>query len=174
MKRKKFSYVTICVIILALMLALPGCLFTKLMTTRFENPTFSFRGFELVEASQNRAIVNFLFTAHNPNHAGLKNVTCSYDLFVEGRKFLTGNDIPLTLNPKGDTEITVPATIVYTDLFPALQSVVLLLLSRQKSIPIEIEAVFSGKPAIYGKAGKEESVFFDVKLNKTVDVPLPR
>ena len=160
------------VVILALILALPGCTFTKLMTSRFENPTFTYTGSVLVEASQGRAILNFLFIAHNPNEAGLKNVTCSYELFVEGNKFLTGNDIPLTLDPKGDTEITVPATIAYADLYPVLGSVVRRILSGQKTIPITIIAVFSGKPALISEAEKETPISFERRLIKTADIPL--
>jgi len=172
----KYSYslihAVILAVILALILALPGCTYTKLMTTRFEKPTFTYTGSELVEASQGRAIVNFLFIAHNPNEAGLKNVTCSYELFVEEKKFLTGKDILLTLDPKGDTEITVPATIVYADLYPVLGSVVRRILSGQKTIPITINAVFSGKPAIYSEAGKETPITFEKRLIKTADIPL--
>ena len=170
----RFSYRIIPLVILTLILVLPGCTFTKLITTRFEKPTFTYRGSELVEASQNRAIVNFLFTAHNPNEAGLKNVTCSYELFVEGKKFMTGNDIPLELDPKGDTDITVPATIAYADLFPVLGSVVRLILSGQKTIPITVDAVFSGKPAILSEAGKEEQISFETRLTRTTDIPLPQ
>ncbi len=173
MDSMKFSFSIIRVVLLALVLALPGCTYVKLMTTRFEKPTFTYTGSELVEASQSNAIVNFLFSAHNPNEAGLKNVTCSYELFVEGKKFLTGNDIPLTLTPHGDTDIKVPATIAYADLFPVLGSVVRLILSGQKTIPVTIEAVFSGKPAIYGEAGKEEPVSFEMKMTRTADIPLP-
>lgn len=162
------------VVILALILALPGCTFTKLMTIRFEKPTFTYRGAELVETSQSGAIVNFLFTAHNPNEAGLKNITCSYELFVEGKKFMTGNDVPLTLDPKGETAIKVPATIAYADLFPVLGSVVRLILSGRKTIPITIDAVFSGKPALYSEAGKDEPISFEIKLSKTADIPLPQ
>ena len=162
------------VIILTLIVVLSGCTFTKLMTARFEKPTFTYSGSELVEVSQSRAIVNFLFTAHNPNEAGLKNVTCSYEIFVEGKKLLTGNDILLTLNPKGDTDIKVPATIAYSDLFPVLGSVLRLILSGQKTIPVTIDAVFSGKPAIYSAAGKEEPISFEERLTKTADIPLPQ
>ena len=79
---------------------------------------------------------------------------------------MTGNDLPLELNPKGDTEIKVPATIAYADLFPVLGSVVRLILSGQKTIPITIDAVFSGKPAIYSKAGKEEPISFETKIDQ--------
>lgn len=174
MKNMKPSYTMIRVVILTLILALPGCAFTKLITTRFEKPTFTYRGAELVETSQSGVIVNFLFSAHNPNEAGLKNVTCSYELFVEGKKFMTGNDIPLTLDPHGDTDIKVPATIAYADLFPVLGSVVRLILSGQKTIPITIDAVFAGKPALYGAAGKEEPVSFETRFTKTTDIPLPQ
>ena len=169
-----FSNRIIRVVILTLIFALPGCTFTKLLTTRFEKPTFTYKGSELVESSHSAAIVNFLFTAHNPNEAGLKNVTCSYELFVEGKKFMTGNDVPLELNPKGDTEITVPATIAYADLFPVLGSIVRLILSGQKTIPITIDAVFSGKPAILSEAGKEEPIYFETRLTRTTDIPLPQ
>ncbi len=172
MERMKFSYCIIRVVIPAFILALPGCTYTKLMTSRFEKPTFTYAGSELVETSQKGAIVNFLFTAHNPNEAGLKNVTCSYELFVEGNKFLTGKDVFLTLDPKGDTEIKVPATIAYADLYPVLGSVVRRILSGQKTIPITIEAVFSGKPAITREAGKETPISFERRLIKTADIPL--
>jgi len=173
METMKRSYSMIRVVVLALIVALPGCTFTKLMTTRFEKPTFTYKGAALVEASQSAVIVNFLFSAHNPNEAGLKNITCSYELFVEGKKFMTGNDIPLTLDPRGDTEIKVPATIAYADLFPVLGSVVRLILTGQKTIPITIDAVFSGKPAIYSEAGKEEPISFETRLTRTTDIPLP-
>jgi len=169
-----YNYNIISLVIVTLILALPGCTFTKLMTIRFEKPTFTYRGAELVETSQSGVIVNFLFTAHNPNEAGLKNITCSYELFVEGKKFMTGNDLPLELNPNGDTDIMVPATIAYADLFPVLGSVVRLILSGQKTIPITIDAVFSGKPAIYSKAGKEEPISFETRLTRTAEIPLPQ
>ncbi len=168
----KLSYTIIRVVILALILALPGCLYTKLMTTRFEKPTFTYMGSELVEASQGKAVVNFLFSAHNPNEAGLKDVTCSYELFVDGKKFLKEKDLSLALNPKGDTEIKVPATIDYSDLLPVLGSVVRRILSGQKTIPITIDAVFSGKPAIYSEAGKERPISFEMRFVKTADIPL--
>ena len=173
MQRVKLSYGIIRVVIIALILTLPGCAITKLLTARLEKPTFTYKGFELVEVSESRTIVNFLFSAHNPNEAGLKNVTSSYVLFVEGKKFLTGNDIPLKLNPRGDTEIKVPATIAYSDLFPVLVQVMRRILSNEKTIPITIEAVFSGKPAIYSEGGKEKPISFETRLTRTVDIPLP-
>lgn len=161
-------------VIAVLVLVLPGCTFSKLMTGRFEKPTFTFSGTEVVEVSRSKAVVNFLFSAHNPNKAGLKDITCSYELFVEGRSFATGSDVPLELAPDGDSPITVPATIAYADLVPALGSVARLILSGQKTIPITIDAVFSGKPALLREAGKEEPFSFEVKLTKTAYIPLPQ
>ena len=168
----KFTCRFILLTLAALILALSGCTYTKLITTRFENPTFTFKGSELVETSRSGAVVNFLFIAHNPNKAGLKNVTCSYELFVEGKKFMTGNDVPLSLAPNGDTEVKVPATIDYADLSPILGSVVRRILSGQKTIPITIEALFSGKPAIYSESGKETPISFERRLVKTAEIPL--
>lgn len=174
MHRMQFSHWIIRAAVLALLLALQGCLFAKLVTSRLEKPTFTYKGSELVEASQSGVIVNFLFSAHNPNEAGLKNVTCSYTLFVEGKKLLTGADISLALDPKGDTAVTVPATIAYTDLFPVLGSVVRRILSGQKTIPVTIDAVFSGEPAIYDEGGTEKQIPFEMRLTRTADIPLPQ
>jgi hypothetical protein len=160
-------------VIFAFVLALPGCTYTKLLTTRFEKPTFTYKGLELVDVSQSRVLVNFLFSAHNPNEAGLRNVTCTYELFVERKRILTGNDIPFALTPKGDTEIIVPATIAYTDLFSFVGSVVQRVLSGQKTIPVTINAVFSGEPATYSEEGKEKKISFKMSLVKTADIPLP-
>jgi hypothetical protein len=170
----RLSYNIVRVVIATLILALPGCAFTKLMATRLEKPTFTYTGAELVEASQSGAILNFLFIAHNPNEAGLKNVICSYELFVEEKKFMTGNDIPLSLNPKGDTEVKIPATIAYADLRPVLGYVVRRMLAGQKTIPITIVAVFSGRPALYGEAGKEVPISFERRFTKTAEIPLPQ
>jgi len=173
MLRIRFSYGIIRVAIVAVIMVQPGCGFMKLLTARLEKPTFTYKGFKLVEVSQNSVIVNFIFTAHNPNEAGLKNVSCSYELSVEGKKLLTGTDIPLNLNPQGDTEINVPATLTYSDLFPVLVQVMQRMLSGQKTMPVTIEAVFSGRPAIYSEGGKEQLISFETRLSRTVDIPIP-
>jgi LEA14-like dessication related protein len=174
MDSMKYTSRIIPAVIVTIVLVLPGCTFTKLTIGRFEKPAFTYTGIEVVEVSQSKAVVNFLFSAHNPNKAGLKNITCSYELFVEGKKFARGSDVPLELAPHGDSPIAVPATIAYTDLVPALGSVVRLILSGQKTIPITIDAVFSGRPAIYTESGKDEQISFEVRLTKTADIPLPR
>lgn len=173
MKPARFSRTMHRAFIVILLLIPSGCALTKLMTTRLEKPTFTYTGAELVEASRSRAMVNFLFSAHNPNEAGLKNVSVSYVLFVEGKKILTGNDIPLELKPKSDTEIKIPTAIAYSDLVPVLGSVVQRLLSGQKTIPITIDAVLSGKPAIYSEAGKDKLITFEMRLTRTAEIPLP-
>jgi len=160
--------------VLLLLLALPGCTFARLATTRFEKPTFTYVKSDLVDTSQNKATVNFFFVAHNPNKAGLKNVFVSYELYVEQKKLLTGKDVHFDLNPDGDTEITVPATIAYSDLFPILGSVVERMFLGKKTVPVTISAVFSGRPAIYTADGEEKPLTFDIPITKTVDVPLLR
>jgi hypothetical protein len=160
--------------ILLLLLALSGCTFARLATTHFEKPTFTFVKSDLIDTSQNKATVNFYFTAHNPNKAGIKNAFISYELYVEEKRLLTGKDVHFDLNPAGDTEITVPAVIFYSDLFPVLGSVFERMLLGKKTVPITIHAVFSGRPAIYTSDGEEKPFTFDIPITKTVDVPLLR
>jgi hypothetical protein len=163
-----------CLSVPLILLVLTGCTAARLLTTRFEKPVFTYAGTELISTSQREAVVNFLFSAHNPNNAGLKNASVSYELSVEGKRFLTGTNIPFDLIPNSDTIITIPATIVYRDLSPVMGSVVERILSGKKSIPISIEAVFSGKPAIFTEEGSEKSISFEMRLMKTAEIPLVR
>ena len=169
----KYSNIIKRIVVLALVIGLSGCGLTRLFTTKLEKPTFTYTRFEVVETSQTQANVIFLFSAHNPNEVGLKNVFLSYELFVEDKKFMTGNIMDLDLPPKSDKEIKVPAVILYADLLPVIGSVAQRMFSGQKTIPMTINAAFTKKPTIYDKGGAEQSFSFETKLNKTVDFPLP-
>lgn len=151
---------------------LSGCAFARLATVPFEKPVFTFLQGELVETSQKHALVNFHFSAHNPNNAGLKNTKISYELYIEGKQLLNGTDIPFELIPNGDTEIIIPASIVYRDLYPLLGPLVKRIVSGKKTIPMTIVVVFSGKPVMYTNEGEERMVPFERRLTKTIDIPL--
>jgi hypothetical protein len=159
-------------ITLLLLFTLSGCTLARLAATPFEKPTFTFVKSELIDTSQKRAIVDFIFVAHNPNKEGLKNVSVSYELYVEEKRLLIGTDVLFDLNPEGDTEIKIPAVIAYADLIPVLGSVAKRILAGQKTVPVTIVASFSGKPALYGQAGKEEAITFEKRFTKTADIPL--
>jgi LEA14-like dessication related protein len=160
-------------VVVVLIMVLHGCAYTKLLTSRLEKPTFTYLGTELVGVSERGVVVNFLFSAHNPNETGIRNVICSYELSVDGNTFLTGMDVPVTLTAKGDTEIRVPASIDREDFRPVLRSVVRRIFSGKKTLPVTIDAVFSGKPALYGEAGKEQPLNFEMRFIKKAEIPLP-
>jgi LEA14-like dessication related protein len=170
--RPKHGMVYRITLVLVLVLTLSGCTLARIAATHFEKPTFTFVKSELADTSQSRATVNFIFLAHNPNKEGLKNVSVSYELFVQEKRLMIGSDVLFDLNPDGDTEIKIPAVIAYSDLFPVLGSVAKRFLSGQKTVPITIVANFSGKPALYGRAGKEEPITFEKRFTKTADIPL--
>jgi LEA14-like dessication related protein len=170
----KYSHIINRLAIAALVLFVSGCTLTRFFVATLEKPTFTYLSFELVEVSQGQAMVNFVFSAHNPNDVGLKNMLVSYELFVEGKYFLKGNDIHLELPPKSDIEIKVPAVIMYADLLPVLGSVAERIVSGQKTIPLTVNAVFSKKPVTDGEAGDKRSLSFDMNMTKTVDLPLPQ
>ena len=160
-------------VIIALILILPGCSLSRLLGTKLERPTFAYSGYELAEVSESETTVQFLFSAHNPNKVGIKDVLVSYELLVEGNFLLQGNDIRLVLPPKSDTVIQVPAVIAYKDLLPVLGSLANRILSGQKTVPITINAVFTGKPLIYDESGQGSAFSFEKNLTKTEDIPIP-
>ena len=150
-----------------------GCASLSLLVHGFEKPRFSYTGCTLVEADRKQAVVHVTFTAHNPNSAGVSGVLVSYELFSKGMRIMHGEDLPLTLIPKGDTNIDVPVLISYADLLPVLDEVVKQLLDGKKTMPIRIKAVFTGSPAIITEGGQEDRLTFTITEDRTVDLPLP-
>ncbi len=159
-------------LILVILFILSGCTFGRLLTTPFEKPVFTYVGSELVSATPSQALVNFHFSAYNPNPAGLKNAVVSFELSVQGKRFSTGTDVPFELIANGETVITIPAVIIYRDLFPVLGSVVERLISGGNTIPLTISTVFSGKPAIFVEEHQETKIAFEMNIIKTIEIPL--
>jgi hypothetical protein len=161
-------------VIALLLLVLPACAVTSLMTMHVEPPSFTYKGIEVLAIEKGRIIFDVLFTAHNPNDAGLRNVVCSYDLSVEGKKFLSGQEIALSLARRSDSEVRVPATVAFTDLNAAAGVLLRRLAAGKKTITLSIDTVFSGRPALLTTAEGDKELLFELHQTKTFELPLTR
>ena len=161
--------------LIALCLALSACTFFRLLHgSTLKPPNFAYVACRLLSANERQADLEFTLSSYNPNAIGLKNVTVSYELFTEGRKFLQGRDIQLEIKPRDSTRILVPAEVVYLDVFRALGPVAEKVLANKKTIPVRIDAVISGKPTLYNEAEEGSLFSFSLQLSRTEEVPLPR
>jgi hypothetical protein len=125
-------------------------------------PTFDYQTFHVREVPPRHTDVDFVFACYNPNQIGISNVSLSYELFVENKRFLLGKDIKVNLKARDTTHITVPTEVVYADVVRAAGTVAEKIALDKKSIPVRIDAVLRYDNVIH----------FSLKVSQTVDVPL--
>jgi hypothetical protein len=164
------------VIFAALTLALlGGCTAVSLIqSTKIAKPDVKYSGYKLASANAKHAVVNISLTANNPNPIGLKNIFVSYELSTHGKSFLKGSDIELAFAPNGETAITIPADIIYANIFKAAGPVAARLLLGAKEIPITANVVVYGKPTVYSEVEQGALFSFSVNVKATFPVPISK
>jgi hypothetical protein len=146
---------------LLLLLGLSSCALIG-QVRNLKKPTFNYETYHVREVTPHHTDVDFVFACYNPNQIGLSNVSLSYELFVENKRFLLGKDIKVDLKAGDTTRITVPAEVVYADVVRAAGTVAEKIALDRKSIPVRIDAVLR----------YDNIIHFSLKVSQTVDVPL--
>ena len=161
-------------LILTVLSLLAGCTVVNLLKeSRLKKPNIKYVSHELGEPTLEKVPLFLHFNAHNKNDVGLKNVFVNYELLSEGKRFLKGENIELTLVPKGDTKIIVPADIVYKDILDALGSVAEGVFSGKKTLRVLANVNVYGTPTVY--SGDEEGALFSFSYStsEVIDIPIP-
>lgn len=152
---------------------LSSCTFFRLArSAKLKQPTFRYVDYRFKQFNDIQSDFEFTVSSYNPNAIGLKNVTVSYELFTQDKRFLKGGDIPIDLKPQDTVKLVVPASVVYRDVFNALGPSAAALLRDRSKIPVRIDAVISGKPTLYNEIEEGGLFSFTLKISRTVDVPL--
>ncbi len=154
---------------------LSGCAFMQLLRSeKLKTPEITYLRTVIRSYDAEKAEVDFVINAANPNKIGLKNVTVDYELFHEGRAFLKGSGIDVTLAPAGDTEIRIPATIMYNSVFTTAYALTQRVLAGDSTVPVRFDALVSGKPTLYNEIEEGALFSFSRKLSRTANIPIPR
>ena len=67
---------------------------------------------------------DFIFGVQNPNPVSVKLDQFGYSLGLEGVEFVKGrNTDGIALKSKGDTELSIPVTLAFADIFKLVQNV---------------------------------------------------
>lgn len=152
-----------------------GCAFMQLLRSeKLKTPEITYLRTVIRSYDAEKAEVDFVINAANPNKIGLKNVTVDYELFHEGRAFLKGSGIDVTLAPAGDTEIRIPATIMYNSVFTTAYALTQRVLAGDSTVPVRFDALVSGKPTLYNEIEEGALFSFSRKLSRTANIPIPR
>jgi hypothetical protein len=153
----------------------PGCAFMRLARSeKIKVPEVTYLRTVIKSYDNEKAVVDFVLNANNPNKIGLKNVAVDYELFHEGRAFLKGDGINVELTPSGDTEIRIPAIIAYNSVFSTAYALTQRILAGDSTVPVRIDALVSGKPTLYNEVESGALFSFSKKLSRTEQIPIPR
>lgn len=152
-----------------------GCSFMRLLRSeKLKTPEITYLRTVVKTVAGDRAEVDFVLNATNPNRIGIKNVTVDYELFHEGRAFLKGSGIDVTLAPAGDTEIRIPAVILYNSVFNTAYTLTQRILAGDSTVPVRFDALVTGKPTLYNAVEEGALFSFSRKLSRTENIPIPR
>ncbi len=104
----------------------------------------------------------------------MRNVFVDYELFFEGRRFLNGSSVELTLVPRGETKIRVPAEVVYGEILRVAGPAAAQVLMGGESLPVRVDGVVRGNPTVYNEAEEGALFHFSWKFSRTEKVPIPK
>lgn len=154
---------------------LSGCAFLRLARSeKIKVPEVTYLRTVIKSYDTEKAVVDFVINARNPNKIGLKNVSVDYELYHDGRAFLKGAGIQVALAPAGDTEIRIPAVIAYNSVFTTAYALTQRLIAGDSTVPVRLDAVISGKPTLYNEIEEGSLFSFSKKLSRTEEIPIPR
>jgi len=100
--------------------ALCSCaLLSDVLQAAFVKPTLTFKTARLSNLSLEALTLDTVWQLDNPNSVGISLARADYQLTVEGKQVVAGAPPSgLTIPANGSTELTFPASIKLTDIFP--------------------------------------------------------
>lgn len=128
------------ILLTAAVLLLPGCaLLEQFLTGSLERPTARVRGVEIGEVTFEEITLLFDLEVSNPNEVEVNLSGFDYDLTVEERPFLTGeNSEGLTIAAGESSTIELPLTLAYSELLETVGR-----LTDDRESPYSLEVGFS-------------------------------
>ncbi|RXJ74912.1 hypothetical protein CS022_01600 [Veronia nyctiphanis] len=140
----------------------------------FEEPTFTYKDYDISNVTPQEVTAVFNVEAANPNAYGVNEIFADYELFVEGNRLVQGSKLDINLNANQTSDIQIPATIRYDELLKPLGAVTRQVLLGKASIPVDVELKIYGQPSL-------SSGFLDISpfpinrtIKKTIDIPIPK
>lgn len=105
-------------VVLTLLLALGSC---ATLDQIIQKPTATFSHMTVSNADLMKANVLFSFNVTNPNPINIRASNITYDLKLNGRKFIAGElDQGITLAGGGTSQLSIPVTMQYLEFFESL------------------------------------------------------
>lgn len=95
---------------------------------------------EIVKLAPDHVEARIILRETNHDTVTLDDVWLNYELFIEGRKLGAGENVALVFRAKETTEIPIPITVRYADLFKTLENMTKAIASGKKSVPFRLRS----------------------------------
>jgi len=154
MKLKKY----LSLFLLLLVLVLSGC-------EELEKPKLTYQSTNIKNITFEKVDFDVVFDLENINPVAITAITTDYEIYLNNRRFVSGkkalNDVP----GRGKTQLVLPVTLLYADLFNGVSGLVSAMAQGQKSIPYQAKGNLAAK--VVGL------IDFTVPIDQTAEIPLP-
>ncbi|MDH5300384.1 MAG: LEA type 2 family protein [Gammaproteobacteria bacterium] len=161
-------------VLLLSVLMLQGCASSRLYVLgTMKKPELEFLDYKVQDVGLQRAHVDLLFKAHNPNHYQIDTFFVSYDFYLEGKLLAEGRHIPVALIPEGTSEITVPVVVSYSNLMNSLDKVLEKLNKQDRKLQAKVKYRIFGEYEVWSWFGKsyKRDYFYESEADIPIDVP---
>lgn len=146
----------------------------SLLEAKLLPPTFKFNHYKVRDITSEQAVLEIIIDVNNPNAFSIEGMLVDYKLSLEGRDFLNGAGINLDLISKGQSELTLPITIVYSSLLPIAKGIGFSLLEKEPTIDIKTDLRFHGEVAVPVIMGIKAKTNVDQAQTFQADIPIPK
>ena len=98
---------------------------------------------DVTRISSDEVSANIVFQDINRDSTSLDNVSVAYQLFMEGQKVATGQDIRFNFKANDTTEFVIPVTVRYLDAFKTAENLTKAVLKGRKTARFQMNAVIT-------------------------------
>jgi len=151
-----------------------ACTFMKMLEHgTMQEPTLEYQDYQINDIGLDKAKVDLIFKATNPNFYQIDAFYASYNFLVQDEAVASGKDILVHLIPEGESTIVVPVEVKYEKLVSTAGAIVEKILKQEKEIKGMVKLHVEGEYLVAEFFGKRftRRYFYDVDID--VDVPLP-
>ena len=139
-----------------------------------KQPTFNYSNYKVREVTKDYAIIDTYYQVDNPNPFEIDGLKLDYELFLEQKAFLAGNNIALQQIKSGQSELVIPVQVAFDRLLPVAKGVGLQLMQKNPQLNVDVAMTIHGVASIPARFGY--SLSKNVKHDKTFTalVPIPK
>ncbi len=130
-----------------------------------QKPVMTYQSTNVRSVSFQKIDFDVIYELENLRPVGIDKITADYEIYLNNHRFVSGQKTTAHLPGQGKTQVVLPVTLFYADLFDGATNLVSAITRGEKSIPYQVKGNLTGK--FVGL------VDFSVPIDQTAEIPLP-